>query len=1159
MSVSSSSYSHSSRSYSSDYGWSATAPISDISKVITMSSGLSLMKKANVMGELSKKFESIEECNEEDEIASVDDASTGKRLLKRITWSGQSPSKRSSMSEVSTVTSNKDSGARIIKSKSWSENSSTVTTNVDGQAQTSSKESPIVTDTRSIKSKSWSEKSSDGKSQASSKESPIATESRSIKSKSWSEKSSDGKSQTSSKESPIGPESKSVKSKSWSEKSSDGKSQTSSKESPIGPESKNVKSKSWSEKSSDGKSPTTIEKVDGQTMVQTKSWSEECPAVTTVKTTTDDDGSKTVVRSHSWSKKSGYSQRFPPRSHSMSTVKTTRRLFEQDSSENTIKETSNEDGVWSPNQGDYSQQVDGDERICHENESLDIKPVWKPNSYQDLDRKPQYRSVKLETTMKTQTNQDRKSVDSSVINNNELPLYSSPPISTSSTVSSLSGSTIKLPPSQSPTVTLLKKAREGQLRKSAMYIDEAIHHENEEIPRGAVLYDKKTSYDGGKIHTDTYYVVPMKSQSTSTFRTIHQEPKKYEGIGPITGQGIPVSLRTKVKDENVSDWYKQMYNSLHKVNHHSSKPSYSSHPGTGYMSEPEFDRDDDEYRRQKNSTISRTYERHLDEKYNLPGEHRTFLPKDSYRSEINPYLPNNEPVYASHDVYKHQPKSIINYEPGSSSIVEREHKLNSRSHRKSNKNLMLGSFRDGYESDTTLLRKSSEQLHPLSPQEQHVWYKEIQRGGDIPLAGLRKTVPEKPKESPIGPIHSPSPSYSYLSTTTEQRNERRSCTPPPKPEPPSPHLLSNYYYTNTTTTQSTRSTESPHKFQESEVNIHYRTPIRSLEKIYIEEEELRQRQQEAMKNYYDEERRKKQLKEWAENEARKHSDFLLNSEKSPLPYNRYEGIYNPSASDLRLSVSPTPSNFIRIETRTVARALYDFKPESHRELPFTKGDLIIVTKKIDKNWYEGEHHGMAGMFPVSYVEVIPPETLRPVKKKIVEGQAKVIYRFSAQTPVELSLLKGEVVNLIRRVDDNWWEGRLGTKTGIFPASYVKVVKEPRVQDLRSSASSQPPKNLQNGYRPTFISMLSESDARQSSPEVKRQVSSSENALQVDTRSEPEPYKVLFSYHPINDDELELQDGDTVYVMEKCDDGWFVGTSMRTGLFGTFPGNYVEKM
>lgn len=55
------------------------------------------------------------------------------------------------------------------------------------------------------------------------------------------------------------------------------------------------------------------------------------------------------------------------------------------------------------------------------------------------------------------------------------------------------------------------------------------------------------------------------------------------------------------------------------------------------------------------------------------------------------------------------------------------------------------------------------------------------------------------------------------------------------------------------------------------------------------------------------------------------------------------------------------------------------------------------------------------------------------------------------------------------------------------------------------------------------------------------------------------YRAIYKYRPQNSDELELQEGDTVYVLEKCDDGWFVGTSQRTGFFGTFPGNYVERI
>lgn len=36
------------------------------------------------------------------------------------------------------------------------------------------------------------------------------------------------------------------------------------------------------------------------------------------------------------------------------------------------------------------------------------------------------------------------------------------------------------------------------------------------------------------------------------------------------------------------------------------------------------------------------------------------------------------------------------------------------------------------------------------------------------------------------------------------------------------------------------------------------------------------------------------------------------------------------------------------------------------------------------------------------------------------------------------------------------------------------------------------------------------------------------------------YRVLYAYKPRNADELELQENDVVFVIEKCDDGWFIG-------------------
>ncbi|TRY84932.1 hypothetical protein DNTS_004024 [Danionella cerebrum] len=136
-----------------------------------------------------------------------------------------------------------------------------------------------------------------------------------------------------------------------------------------------------------------------------------------------------------------------------------------------------------------------------------------------------------------------------------------------------------------------------------------------------------------------------------------------------------------------------------------------------------------------------------------------------------------------------------------------------------------------------------------------------------------------------------------------------------------------------------------------------------------------------------------------------------------------------------------------------ARAIYDFKAQSTKELSFTKGDPVNIIRQIDSNWYEGEHRGQIGIFPISYVEkVASPERRQPVRPpppaQVREmGDAIARYNFNADTNVELSLRKarghdGERVILLRKVDQNWYEGKIpGTnKQGIFPVSYVDVIK-----------------------------------------------------------------------------------------------------------------------
>uniref|UniRef100_A0A4W6EXL9 Sorbin and SH3 domain containing 2 n=1 Tax=Lates calcarifer TaxID=8187 RepID=A0A4W6EXL9_LATCA len=236
--------------------------------------------------------------------------------------------------------------------------------------------------------------------------------------------------------------------------------------------------------------------------------------------------------------------------------------------------------------------------------------------------------------------------------------------------------------------------------------------------------------------------------------------------------------------------------------------------------------------------------------------------------------------------------------------------------------------------------------------------------------------------------------------------------------------------------------------------------------------------------------------------------------------------------------------FSLLHQKQPARAIYDFKAQTAKELTFKKGDAVNIIRQIDNNWYEGEHRGRVGIFPISYVEKMPStekqQPVRPPPPAHVReiGEAVARYNFNADTNVELSLRKGERVIVIRQVDQNWYEGKIPdtTKQGIFPVSYVDIVKR---SPSKSSAHHIDPHGHPGNRTP-------------SSTPIKRLV---QDAL----HGGGDPYQALYNYMPRNEDELELREGDIVDVMEKCDDGWFVGTSRRSKLFGTFPGNYVKQL
>ncbi|XP_016075370.1 PREDICTED: sorbin and SH3 domain-containing protein 1 isoform X2 [Miniopterus natalensis] len=345
---------------------------------------------------------------------------------------------------------------------------------------------------------------------------------------------------------------------------------------------------------------------------------------------------------------------------------------------------------------------------------------------------------------------------------------------------------------------------------------------------------------------------------------------------------------------------------------------------------------------------------------------------------------------------------------------------------------------------------------------------------------------------------------------------------------------------------STKDSESPRHF----------IPADYLEST---EEFIRRRHDDKEKLLADQRRLKREQEE-ADIAARRHTGVIPT---------HHQFITNERFGDL-LNIDDTAKRKSGSEMRP-ARAKFDFKAQTLKELPLQKGDIVYIYKQIDQNWYEGEHHGRVGIFPRTYVELLPPaEKAQPKKLAPVQvlefGEAIAKFNFNGDTQVEMSFRKGERITLLRQVDENWYEGRIpGTsRQGIFPITYVDVIKRPLVKnpvDYIDLPFSSPSRSATASPQPSHHSLragpdLTESEKSYVQPQAQqRRVTPDRSQASQDLFS----YQALYSYVPQNDDELELRDGDIVDVMEKCDDGWFVGTSRRTRQFGTFPGNYVKPL
>jgi len=170
---------------------------------------------------------------------------------------------------------------------------------------------------------------------------------------------------------------------------------------------------------------------------------------------------------------------------------------------------------------------------------------------------------------------------------------------------------------------------------------------------------------------------------------------------------------------------------------------------------------------------------------------------------------------------------------------------------------------------------------------------------------------------------------------------------------------------------------------------------------------------------------------------------------SVIPQQQQPAIQQNS-TEIHTTTEPTSKNPVTLH-QPCAKALYDYVPQESGDLAFKKGDIITLKKRVDANWYHGEKNGLQGFFPASYVQILTPLPNATVPQCV----ALYDFKMSAEDEKDcLTFNKAAVVTVIRRVDENWAEGRLSDRIGIFPISFVEMNSAAK-HLMKSSMNFQP--------------------------------------------------------------------------------------------------------
>ena len=258
------------------------------------------------------------------------------------------------------------------------------------------------------------------------------------------------------------------------------------------------------------------------------------------------------------------------------------------------------------------------------------------------------------------------------------------------------------------------------------------------------------------------------------------------------------------------------------------------------------------------------------------------------------------------------------------------------------------------------------------------------------------------------------------------------------------------------------------------------------------------------------------------------------------------------------------------DTEVFVIAKYDYKAENAKELDIKKNEKLILVDDTKEWWMVQNSRKDSGYVPSNYVKRSKPSFFSSLKNTLGRKHkneskglgsptvtrngsgglgslplpptdsgsdknstgsetiqnceatpAIVKYNYTAQQQDELSLTKGELVMVLEKSSDGWWNGRKESGSGWFPSNYVELQQPNAIHN-------------KNDVTPQYMT-----------------------AAGVDRVSHEEIVSALYNFTGSNSEELSFSKGDKLVIIDKPleDPEWWKARNSR-GEIGLVPRNYV---